>query len=147
MATFVKHNNGSNNRLHVEVFVNQNMSHDMTKTTKWLERPVKTQISLGIRPVWSGSSLSAWRNIGSLGTHFVHSEDWSVWSASSLSAWRNIGSLGTHCEHSEDSDQSGIRPVWSESSLSALILLVFYNIHQLQSLRISVLSLFYACAE
>ena len=31
--------------------------------------PAKTQISLGIRPVWSESSLSAWRNLGSLATH------------------------------------------------------------------------------
>ena len=29
-------------------------------------RPAKTQISLGIRPVWSESLLSAWRNLGSL---------------------------------------------------------------------------------
>ena len=29
----------------------------------------KTQISLGIRPVWSESSLSAWRQLGSLATH------------------------------------------------------------------------------
>ena len=32
-------------------------------------------ISLGIRPVWSESTLSAWRNIGSLATHWAHSED------------------------------------------------------------------------
>ena len=38
-------------------------------------RPAKTQISLGIRPVWSESSLSAWRNLGSLATHWAHSED------------------------------------------------------------------------
>ena len=38
-------------------------------------RPMKTQISLGIRPVWSESSLSAWRNLGPLATHWVHSED------------------------------------------------------------------------
>ena len=31
----------------------------MTKPTKWHVRPVKTQISLGIRPVWSASSLCA----------------------------------------------------------------------------------------
>ena len=37
--------------------------------------PAKTQISLGIRPVWSESSLSAWRKLGSLATHWVHSED------------------------------------------------------------------------
>ena len=32
------------------------MSRLMTKPTKWLVRPAKTQISLGIRPVWSESS-------------------------------------------------------------------------------------------
>ena len=34
-------------------------SHDMTKPTKWHVRPAKTQINLGIRPVWSESSLCA----------------------------------------------------------------------------------------
>ena len=29
------------------------MSHLITKPTKWLVRPAKTRISLGIRPVWS----------------------------------------------------------------------------------------------
>ena len=38
-------------------------------------RPAKSQISLGIRPVWSESSLSAWRKLGSLATHWAHSED------------------------------------------------------------------------
>ena len=38
-------------------------------------RPVKTQISLGIRPVWSESLLYAWRNLGSLATHWAHSEE------------------------------------------------------------------------
>ena len=41
--------------------------HD--KTNKTSVRPAKTQISLGIRPVWSESSLSAWRKLGSLATH------------------------------------------------------------------------------
>ena len=45
------------------------------KTSKMSVRPAKTQISLGIRPVWPESSLSAWRNIGSLSTHWAHSED------------------------------------------------------------------------
>ena len=40
--------------------------HD--KTNKTSVRPAKTQISLGIRPVWSESSLSAWRKLGSLAT-------------------------------------------------------------------------------
>ena len=47
----------------------------MTKPTKWHVHPAKTQISLGICPVWSESSLSAWRKLGSLATHWVHSED------------------------------------------------------------------------
>ena len=48
-----------------------------TKPTKWL--PSKTQISLGMRPVWSECSLSAWRKLGSLATHLAHSKDWSDW--------------------------------------------------------------------
>ena len=47
--------------------------HD--KTNKMSVRPAKTQISLGIRPVWSESSPSTWRNLGSLATHWAHSED------------------------------------------------------------------------
>ena len=47
----------------------------MTKPTQWPVRPAKTQISLGIRPGWSKSSLSAWRIIGSLATKKAHSED------------------------------------------------------------------------
>ena len=35
------------------------MSRSVTKPTKWHVRPAKTQISLGIRPVWSESSLCA----------------------------------------------------------------------------------------
>ena len=41
--------------------------------------PVQTQISLGIHPVWSESLLSAWRKLGSLATHWAHTEDWSDW--------------------------------------------------------------------
>ena len=44
----------------------------MAKTNKMSVRSAKTQISLGIRPVWS---LSAWRNLGSLVTHWTHGED------------------------------------------------------------------------
>ena len=47
--------------------------HD--KTNKVTVRPAKTQISLGIRPVWSEFSLSAWRKLGSLATHWAHGED------------------------------------------------------------------------
>ena len=40
----------------------------LDKTTKMSVRPAKNQISLGIRPVWSESSLSAWGKLGSLAT-------------------------------------------------------------------------------
>ena len=51
------------------------LSRLTTKPAKWHVRPAKTQISLGIRPVWSESLLSAWRKLGSLATHWAHSED------------------------------------------------------------------------
>ena len=51
----------------------------MTKPTKWHVCPAKTQISLGILPLWSEASLSAWRKLGSLATHWAHGEDWSDW--------------------------------------------------------------------
>ena len=47
--------------------------HD--KTNKRSVFPAKTQISLGIRRVWSEYSLSAWRKLGSLATHWAKSED------------------------------------------------------------------------
>ena len=47
----------------------------MTKPTKWSVCPGKTQISLGIHPVWSESLLSAWTIIGSLATYKAHSKD------------------------------------------------------------------------
>ena len=45
------------------------------KTNKITVRPPKTQISLGIRPDWSESLLSARRKLGDLTTHLVHNED------------------------------------------------------------------------
>ena len=39
--------------------VMRDMRHLMTKPTKWHVCPAKTQINLGIRPVWSESSLCA----------------------------------------------------------------------------------------
>ena len=38
-------------------------------------RPAKTQINLVISPVWSESSLSAWRKLMSLSPHWAHSKD------------------------------------------------------------------------
>ena len=71
-------------------------------------RPAKTQIRLGIRPVWSESSLSA---------------------------WRNLGSLATHCAHSEDSDQTGPMPrlIWVFARCTVILLVLSWgslnNVH------------------
>ena len=69
------------------------------KTNKMSVRPVKTQISLGIRPVWSESSLSA--------------------------QWVAKGPKCLHAD-SEDSDQTGRMPrlIWVFAGRT-LILLVF----------------------
>ena len=62
------------------------MSHLMTKPTKWHMRPAKTQISLGIHPVWSESWLY---------TQWVAKEpsflNVDITSASLLSALRKLG--------------------------------------------------------
>ena len=69
-----------------------NMSRLMTKPTKWLVRSAKTQISLNINPVWSETSLSAWRKLWSLATHWAQSKDWSDWADAQV----NLSSLGVH---------------------------------------------------
>ena len=55
------------------------LCRDMTKPTRCLHAPAKTQTRPDGWPVCSESSLSAWRNLGSLATHWAHSEDWSEW--------------------------------------------------------------------
>ena len=70
----------------------EEVSRSTTKPTKW---PVKTKISLGIRPYWSEASLSAWRNIGPLATHLGHSEysDQTGWMPRLI--WVFIGCTGS----------------------------------------------------
>ena len=49
-----------------------------------------------------------------------------VWSESSLSAWRNLGSLATHWVHSEDSDQTGRMPrlIWVFAGCTLILLVL-----------------------
>ena len=67
--------NVKKDRLKIKVVRYVCTSRLVTKPTKWHERLAKTQINLGIRPVWSESALSAWRKHGSLATHWAPSED------------------------------------------------------------------------
>ena len=61
----------------VQVKTSNEPRHD--KNNKTSVRPAKTQISLGIRPVWSESSLCA--HWVAKDARFLHadSEDWSDW--------------------------------------------------------------------
>ena len=56
------------------------LGRDMTKTNKISVRPAKTQISLGIRPVWSESSLcTQWVAKGPTVSSCEHRRFWSDW--------------------------------------------------------------------
>ena len=79
-------------QVYESIFVNRHTSRLMIKPTKGSVHPTKTPISLGIRPVWSESLLSAWRNRRSLATNWSHSEDWSDW----MDAQADLSLLGTH---------------------------------------------------
>ena len=59
----------------IDVFIRMVFELRQDKTNKMTVRPAKTQISLGIRSVWPESSLSVWRKLVSLATHWAHSED------------------------------------------------------------------------
>ena len=83
--------------LYLTSLLDRHMSCLMTKPAKWYVRPLETQISLGVRPVWSESLLSTWWSTGSSATHWAH--------------W-------------EDSDQTGQMPCWSEALLGAQIILL-----------------------
>ena len=50
----------------------------MTKTNKMTVRPAKTQISLGIHPVWSESSL--WAQWVAKNLSFLHADKRRFWS-------------------------------------------------------------------
>ena len=60
--------NFTNDRMH---YFGANIFNKMSRSMK--KNALCTQRRL--RSVWSESSLSAWRNIGMLVTHWVHSED------------------------------------------------------------------------
>ena len=85
----------------------------MTKPTKWHVQSVKTQISLGIHPVWSELTQI------SLGIY-------PAWSESSLSAWRKLRFLNTHWTLSEDVDQTVQMPrlIWVFAGWQVILLVL-----------------------
>ena len=76
---------------------------------------VKRQLSIlyfNTRHIWA----TAWQN----------QQIRPVWSESSLSAWRKLGSLATHWAHSEDSDQTGRMPrlIWVFTGCTGTLLVL-----------------------
>ena len=61
-----------------EWVVSEHVHHLIALLTHFEPRHDKTN-KMAVRPVWSESLLSAWRNLGSLATDWAHSEDWSDW--------------------------------------------------------------------
>ena len=74
------------------------MSRDMTKQTKWLCAQQR------LRSAWASTQSDQ----------------------SSLSAWRNLGSLATNSAHSEDSDQTGRMPrlIWVFAGRTLILLVL-----------------------
>ena len=64
--------------------------------------PAKTQISLGICPVWSGSSLSTWRSLESLPILIAHSQDWTDWMDAQADLGAQVILLSLSCFSSND---------------------------------------------
>ena len=67
---------GSGPKHYCRILKTSELRHD--KTNKVSVRQANTQIKLGIRPFWSESSLSPWRNLGPLATHWA--PQWRFWS-------------------------------------------------------------------
>ena len=105
----------------VAVQLSQPYQPPLYKTNKMTLRPAKTQISLGIRPVWSVFVVR-------MNDHFVLSYPLRAlqrrWSGSSLSAWRKLGSLPTHWAQGKTLIRLGGCWGWSESSLGAHAILL-----------------------
>ena len=60
---------------------NIHLSRHLTKSTKWPVRPVKTQISLGIHPVWSVFAVHSMSSQGTKVSSCGQQRHWSDWAA------------------------------------------------------------------
>ena len=72
----------------ISVFDHKNIKEKWASARQNLQNGMCAQRRLRSAWGWSESSLSAWRKLGSLATHWAPSEDWSDWA--------NESSLGAH---------------------------------------------------
>ena len=92
---------------HGELYQNQHISHNMTKPTKWL-CPQQRLRSAQASTQSDQSSLSTWRKLGSLATHWAHIEDSDQTGQMSRLIWvfagRTLILLVLSCHSSHDHD-------------------------------------------
>ena len=74
LRTFCQWQNDAWSELFISWYLTH-LSRRTTKQTKWHVRPAKTQLNLGIHPVWSESSLCAQRLAEDLSFLYGDSED------------------------------------------------------------------------
>ena len=74
-----------------------------------------------------------------------------VWSESALSTWRKLGSLATHWAHSEDSDQTGRMPrlnwIFAGSTVILLVLSWGGSVITMQQIKSRAINLTIWCLE
>ena len=83
-----------------------------------VHRSIFSFVMLGSNTVWSASWQNQQNGMCALRRRIILGRC-PVWSESSLSAWRKLGSLATHWVHRQDSDQTGRMPrlslPWAQS--------------------------------
>ena len=127
------------------------MSRRTTKSTKWHVRPAKTQISLGIHPVWSKSSLSAWRKLGSLtsipNSKFIHFSRYTItYNYMRCNTISNI-LVATHWTHSEDSNQTDRMPrlIWVLAGHTVILLVLSWGGSYIDAQELLLQHMFLGC--
>ena len=127
------------------------MSHLLTKLTKRHVRPAKSQI----RPGWSEPSLSTWRKLGSLATHWVHSEDSDQtlymprlnWVFAGRTVILLVLSLGGSIISGCDQDGLPVKRRNDNHSPGPVIMELVPSSHQRSELRDTILCIFSRCDQ
>ena len=83
---------------------------------------------MAVRPVWSESSLSAWRSIGSLATHWAQHGLWSDWA--DAQADLSLRWAHTHFVLSCRGSYVHIKPFLISAIWRQFILLMFFILHR-----------------
>ena len=125
------------------------MSRLMTKPTKWHVRPAKTQISLGIRPVWSESSLPHEESLGPSipNSKFINFSGYTItYNHMRCNLISNI-LVATHWTHNEDSDQTERMPrfIWVLAGRTVILLVLSWGGSYIDTQELLLQHMFLGC--